>query len=247
MLLDPTVNPFAVSDPTTLKARALSANGGTPAPSTPNPGTGGTSTAGNHVWNVGDPITGFPGLYQNSSGQTIAGKAPATSGVTPFSFSTPPYTGPSSPDTSFWTNAPAFNYASFQAPTSVTEQNDPGYQFRLSQGLQALQQSAAGQGQLNTGGTLKGIEDYAQNDASQEFQNVYNRALQGYQTNLGTAEAEYAPKFQSWQTQMGFDQADALASFQRAWDAYTFPISNNTQNLAIASSIQPPPPATTTT
>ena len=34
----------------------------------------------------------------------------------------------------------------FQAPTAATEQNDPGYKFRLSQGMEALQNSAAARG-----------------------------------------------------------------------------------------------------
>ena len=39
-------------------------------------------------------------------------------------------------------------YGSFTAPTGVTEQNDPGYQFRLQQGQNALQNSAAARGGL---------------------------------------------------------------------------------------------------
>lgn len=74
-------------------------------------------------------------------------------------------------------------YQDFQAPTGVTEQNDPGYQFRLSQGLNALQNSAAARGGLLSSGTAKNINDYAQNSASNEYGNVYNRALGTYQTN----------------------------------------------------------------
>lgn len=75
--------------------------------------------------------------------------------------------------------------APFTAPTGVTEQNDPGYQFRLTQGLKALQNSAAARGGLLAGGTAKAINDYAQGQASSEYGNVYNRALQTYQTNFG--------------------------------------------------------------
>jgi hypothetical protein len=74
-------------------------------------------------------------------------------------------------------------YGNFTAPTGVTEQNDPGYQFRLSQGLSALQNSAASRGGLLSTGTAKNINDYAQNSASNEYSNVYNRALGTYQTN----------------------------------------------------------------
>lgn len=76
-------------------------------------------------------------------------------------------------------------YQDFQAPTGVTEQNDPGYQFRLQQGMEALQNSAAAKGGLLSGGTAKAINDYAQNSASNEYGNVYNRAAQTYLTNQG--------------------------------------------------------------
>jgi len=77
-------------------------------------------------------------------------------------------------------------YGSFTTPTGVTEQNDPGYQFRLQQGLSALQNSAAARGGLLSSGTAKNINDYAQNSASNEYGNVYNRALQTYGTNFNT-------------------------------------------------------------
>jgi hypothetical protein len=74
----------------------------------------------------------------------------------------------------------------FNSPTGVTEQNDPGYQFRLNQGMQALQNSAAARGGLLSGGTAKALTDYNQNAASGEYGNVYNRALQNYNTNYNT-------------------------------------------------------------
>lgn len=74
-------------------------------------------------------------------------------------------------------------YQSFQAPTGVDMSNDPGYAFRLQQGEEALQNSAAARGGLLSGGTAKAFEDYAQNFASNEYENVYNRALQNYGTN----------------------------------------------------------------
>lgn len=65
----------------------------------------------------------------------------------------------------------------FQAPT-ITD--DPGYQFRLQQGQQALERSAAAKGGLLTGGTAKALERYAQGTASQEYANAYARALTEY-------------------------------------------------------------------
>ena len=53
--------------------------------------------------------------------------------------------------------------------------NDPSYQFRLQQGQDAIQSSAAAQGGLLSGATLKALQGYGQNMASQEYQNAYNR------------------------------------------------------------------------
>lgn len=69
----------------------------------------------------------------------------------------------------------------FAAPTDVTEQNDPGYKFRLQQGQQALERSAAAGGNLFTGGTAKDLASFGQDYASNEYNNVYNRSLGQYQ------------------------------------------------------------------
>ena len=74
-------------------------------------------------------------------------------------------------------------YQGFQAPTSADMQNDPGYQQRLQLGTDAIQRSAAAKGGVLTGGTAKALNTYGQDYASNEYGNVYNRALQGYQTN----------------------------------------------------------------
>lgn len=52
---------------------------------------------------------------------------------------------------------------------------DPGYQFRMDQGQQALERSAAAGGGLLSGGTGKALEQYGQNFASNEYSNAYNR------------------------------------------------------------------------
>ena len=51
----------------------------------------------------------------------------------------------------------------------------PGYQFRLDEGLKAVQRSAAAKGILQSGGTLKGIDQYAEGLASQEFGNYQSK------------------------------------------------------------------------
>ena len=52
---------------------------------------------------------------------------------------------------------------------------DPSYNFRLNEGMKALQASAAAKGMLRSGNTLQGITDYAQGAASQEYSNAFSR------------------------------------------------------------------------
>ena len=52
---------------------------------------------------------------------------------------------------------------------------DPGYAFRMSEGMKALERSAAARGGLLSGATMKGIQRYGQDMASQEYMNAFNR------------------------------------------------------------------------
>lgn len=77
-------------------------------------------------------------------------------------------------------------------------QADPGYGFRMSEGLKALERSAAARGLLQSGGTLKDITRFGQNLASAEYENAFSRYLSErearmdpyrYLTGLGQATA----------------------------------------------------------
>jgi hypothetical protein len=57
-------------------------------------------------------------------------------------------------------------------------QQDPGYSFRMSEGMKGLERSAAARGGLLSGSTLKGIQRFGQDLGSQEYMNAFNR----YQT-----------------------------------------------------------------
>lgn len=52
---------------------------------------------------------------------------------------------------------------------------DPGYQFRLTEGMNAVQGSAAAGGSLHSGGALKALTRYAQGTADQTYNDAYNR------------------------------------------------------------------------
>jgi len=70
-----------------------------------------------------------------------------------------------------------------QDPNAVT--SDPSYQWRLNQGVNALENSAAARGGLLSGNTARGITDYAQNAASQEYGNQFAR----WMANLGLGQS----------------------------------------------------------
>lgn len=64
----------------------------------------------------------------------------------------------------------------FQRDFTMSDfQADPGYQFRMNEGLKALQNSASARGGLGSGATMKALTNYGQDSASQEYQKAYDR------------------------------------------------------------------------
>ena len=74
---------------------------------------------------------------------------------------------------------------------------DPSYQFRLGEGLKALDRQAAARGGLISGGALKAAQRYGQDFASQEFGNAYNRlaGLAGVGQTATGAQSNAAGQF----------------------------------------------------
>ena len=52
---------------------------------------------------------------------------------------------------------------------------DPGFKFRRNEGEKAIDRAAGARGSRYSGATLKGLQRYAQDFASNEYQNAYNR------------------------------------------------------------------------
>ena len=84
-------------------------------------------------------------------------------------------------------------------------QQDPGYQFRLKEGLRALEQRAAAEGTRVSGNQLRGLVRYGQNLASQDWINSFNR----YQ-------AERAARLNPLQSLAGMGQSTAATLGQQA-------------------------------
>ena len=89
--------------------------------------------------------------------------------------------------------------ASRYTPFSMDQfQQDPGYAFRMREGLKALDRSAAARGGLLSGNQLRGVTQFGQELGSQEYGNAFNR----YQ-------AERAARLNPLQSLAGMGQSNA--------------------------------------
>lgn len=168
-----------------------------------------------------DPVNGAPNVTQPQPADTSGGGGGGL---------VDPYTGPAPT----FQGAPAFTpptftkAAPFTLPTGQEVLNeDPSYGFRLGQGEQALQNSAAAGGVLNTGNTLKDILGYGQNFASQEYGNAVNRRKSVYDTNYQTQTIDpykfayegaldtFAPKMANWSAANNFDWSKYLQDYMQ--------------------------------
>jgi hypothetical protein len=99
---------------------------------------------------------------------------------------------------------------------------DPGYAFRMSEGMKALERSAAARGGLLSGATLRGTQRFGQDLASQEYQNAFNRfqaeragTLNPFQALAGTAQSS-ANTLGSQAGQYGANVSNILGSYGSA-------------------------------
>lgn len=108
-------------------------------------------------------------------------------------------TQPVAPSTRPAFSGPTGEFGSLAKPFGMDQFNaDPGYAFRQSEGMKALERSAAARGNLLSGSTLKGVQRFGQDLASQEYQNAFNR----YQV-------ERAARLNPLQSLMGAGQSSA--------------------------------------
>ena len=85
--------------------------------------------------------------------------------------------------------------------------DDPSYQFRLQQGQQALERSAAAKGMLGSGNAAIELQQYGQQAASSEYGAQFSRMLQG----LSGVEAQYSSQMSRLSELAGIKN-DPLAS-----------------------------------
>ncbi len=125
---------------------------------------------------IADPFAGQRGAYQQALAGAMTQPQPT--------FTDP--TQPALPD------APGFT--PFQPPTNV--EDTPGYQFRMEQGLKAMDRTASKMGERFAGKRLFDVQDYAQGLASTEYDKAWQRQFTKYQTEFSN---QLAAQNQKWQ------------------------------------------------
>ena len=132
---------------------------------------------------------------------------------------------------------------------SMTDfQQDPGYAFRMSEGLKALDRTAASRGGMLSGAALRGATRYGQDMASQEYTNAFNRyqtnranqlnplqslmgAGQTAATNVGNAGQNYATNAGNAYMNAGNARASGYVGSANAWtNALGGAMNNYSQN-----------------
>ena len=99
----------------------------------------------------------------------------------------------------------------------------PGYQFRLGEGMRAIDNGAASKGQLFSGGTLKDYARFNQGVAADDFNQQFNRvasvAAGGQQANntLGSLGANAASGIANLYNQSGQARASGYAGQNNAF------------------------------
>lgn len=85
---------------------------------------------------------------------------------------------------------PELVQASKYTPFSMQNfQQDPGYAFRMSEGMKGLERSAAARGGLLSGGTGKALQRFGQDYGSQEYMNAFNRYQAERQARLNPLQS----------------------------------------------------------
>lgn len=97
----------------------------------------------------------------------------------------------------------------FVPPTEAQAEQYPGYKFGLDQGTEALQNSAAAKGSLESGNTQEALTKFAQNYAQNDYTNVYDQAMQQFNQRYGIFENNQTNEFNKLAALSGMGQTAA--------------------------------------
>jgi len=217
------------------RSGAVSANGGQPIGVSSSPGGGGVNfnSGFNPTMGMGSAANGAGGVQASSGAQLAGGLRPVSSvpGANNGTPGVPPQGGPVNTSNGAFGSLMQPYGQQFQAPTGLTMQNDPGYQARLQLGTDSIQKSAAARGGVLTGGTAKALTTYGQDYGSNEYSNVYNRALTDYSTKYNAYNNDQANQFNRLASMSGMGQT-AAGTLASQGQAASNNVSSNLLNTA---------------
>jgi len=148
-------------------------------------------------WVAGATLAGglFSGLSSNKAAKTAASSADQATNLQREMWQQ------GRADQAPWLAAGTNALAQMQDPANAAKQwknfsmadyqQDPGYQFRLSEGLKAVNNTAAARGGLLSGAALRGAARYSQDLASQEYGAAYNRYNTDQNNSLARSDMGY--------------------------------------------------------
>lgn len=121
-----------------------------------------------------------------------------------------------------WRQAGTQALSGLQGDFMSNWQQDPGYQFRMNEGMKAINGAAAARGMSNSGATMKALTRYGQDYASGEYDKIYNRnfnrlsTLAGYGTNASNTNVNSAGAYGQGVAGNTIGMGNAMASNQIA-------------------------------
>lgn len=135
-------------------------------------------------------------------------------------------------------------------------EKDPGYQFRMDEGMRGVQGGAAARGNLLSGAAQKALQKYGQDYASNEFSNAYQRDTanktnqynrlagivnsgQGASNQISNAAGQYAQNTASNNAALGNAQAAGAIGQANAWSNGLGQAYNGYQNQQIINKLNP--------
>ena len=119
------------------------------------------------------------------------------------------------PEYNVRSNIPQFD------PSQLNAFADPSYKFRLQAGEDAINRNMAGMGKIMSGNRLNELQTYGQDMASQEYTNMYGRALNDYGIKQQNEANQYGRDLTDYQMNVGREADMYNRNVSGEADAYT--------------------------
>jgi hypothetical protein len=132
----------------------------------------------------------------------------------------PGFNAPKLPSIADFRKPDPFNYEKkFVAPTAQSILQDPSFEFRKGQGAGAIINNQAASGLRRGGAAIKGLIDYNQQFASNEYKDIWNRDFGVYQKDYENAASEYDRTYKQLLDEFGVNRETKFGLYDRELQA----------------------------